>query len=180
METKETGIEGLLVIEAKLFTDHRGYFFESYNAETYKQFPTFIQDNQSYSTEGVIRGIHFQKPPYSQAKLVRVLKGEILDVAVDLRINSPTFLKHYAIKLSAKNNLQLYLPEEFGHGFSVLSPDAVVMYKVNKPYNKHSDGGIRYDDKKLNINWETVEPILSQKDLLLPTVEQLFYSRARL
>jgi dTDP-4-dehydrorhamnose 3,5-epimerase len=162
-----------VIVEPAVFEDSRGYFFESYNEGVFKQggIPaSFIQDNQSRSSYGVIRGLHYQQPPHAQAKLVRVLQGTILDVAVDIRMSSPTYGQHFAIELSAENKKQLFLPEGFAHGFSVLSDVAVVLYKCNAFYNKSSEGGIRYDDPQLAIDWKVPgkEAIISEKDAQLP------------
>jgi dTDP-4-dehydrorhamnose 3,5-epimerase len=166
-------IAGLVIVEPTVFKDSRGYFFESYNETVFRQNgidTTFVQDNQSRSSYGVIRGLHYQQPPYAQAKLVRVLEGAILDVAVDIRKESPTYGQHFAIELTAENNKQLFLPEGFAHGFSVLSEIAVVLYKCNAFYNKASEGGILYNDPELNIDWRINESdaIISEKDAVLP------------
>jgi dTDP-4-dehydrorhamnose 3,5-epimerase len=166
-------IAGLVVVEPTIFKDSRGYFFESYNESIFKQngiTASFVQDNQSRSSYGVIRGLHYQQPPHAQAKLVRVLEGAILDVAVDIRNDSPTYGQHFAIELTAENKKQLFLPEGFAHGFSVLSEIAVVLYKCNAFYNKASEGGILYNDPQLNIDWRIKEgdAIISDKDAQLP------------
>lgn len=166
-------IEGLVIVEPKVFEDSRGYFFESYNQQQFQQsgIPAiFVQDNQSKSSYGVIRGLHYQKAPHAQAKLVRVLEGTILDVAVDIRKNSPTYGQHFDIELSAENKKQLFIPEGFAHGFSVLSETAVVMYKCNTFYNKESEGGIRYNDGELAIDWKVdlSKAVVSEKDQALP------------
>lgn len=179
MKVIKTDIEGVFIIEPIVFEDERGYFFESYNQADLKKQGidyNFIQDNQSKSRYGTIRGIHFQKGEFSQAKLVRVLEGSVLDVAVDLRKNSPTFGKHVAVELSAENKRQLMIPRGFGHGFSVLSETAVFAYKCDNVYNKASECGIRYNDPTLNIDWKIDEnkAILSEKDkhnFLLEEVE---------
>jgi dTDP-4-dehydrorhamnose 3,5-epimerase len=167
-----------VIITPRVFEDSRGYFFEAYNQEkfhengiTYK----FVQDNQSFSKRGVIRGLHLQINPYAQAKLVRVLQGEILDVAVDLRKNSPTYGQHVSVVLSAENKKQLMVPHGFAHGFSVLSETASVMYKVDQLYNKESERGIRYDDPILNIDWQLSpeEVIVSEKDIILPSFNEI-------
>ncbi len=173
MLLEETPLQGLLIIHPAVFKDERGYFFEAYNQERFKINAleyNFIQDNQSFSKKGVIRGLHYQKAPYAQAKLVRVLEGEILDVAVDLRKDSASYGKHLSIILSAENKKQLMIPAGFAHGFSVLSESASVLYKVDQPYNKESERGIRYDDPVLNIDWKVPsdEVIVSEKDLVLP------------
>ncbi|MFC0771696.1 dTDP-4-dehydrorhamnose 3,5-epimerase [Terrimonas alba] len=168
-----TDITGLLVFEPKIFEDSRGYFFESYNEKTFQQQGVnirFIQDNQSSSSYGVIRGLHYQLNPHAQAKLIRVLQGRILDVAVDIRKGSPTYGKHFDIELSAENKKQLLIPQGFAHGFSVLSEKAEVLYKCDAFYHKESEGGIRFDDPALNINWQIPadKAIVSDKDLVLP------------
>jgi dTDP-4-dehydrorhamnose 3,5-epimerase len=174
----ETGIQGLWVFEPKVFPDSRGYFFESYNKKLFAENGIdcdFVQDNQSSSTYGVIRGLHFQLPPYAQAKLVRVLSGRILDVAVDIRRGSPTFGKNFTIELSAENNRQLFLPHGFAHGFSVLSEKAEVLYKCDAFYNKQSESGIMYNDPDLNIDWQIPEKdmIISEKDMVNPLFKDL-------
>ncbi|MGZ8539710.1 MAG: dTDP-4-dehydrorhamnose 3,5-epimerase, partial [Chitinophagaceae bacterium] len=152
-----TKIPGLRVFEPKVFADSRGYFFESYNANIFRQEGidiVFVQDNQSSSAYGVIRGLHYQLNPNAQTKLVRVLSGSILDVAVDMRKGSPTFGKSFTVELSAENKKQLFVPKGFAHGFSVLSEKAEVLYKCDGFYNKESEGGIRFDDPSLNIDWK--------------------------
>jgi dTDP-4-dehydrorhamnose 3,5-epimerase len=168
-----TDIEGLLVFEPRVFEDSRGYFFEAYNANAFHEAGIeirFVQDNQSKSSFGVIRGLHYQMNPFAQTKLVRALEGRILDVAVDIRKGSATFGKSFCIELSAENKKQLYIPAGFAHGFSVLSETAVVMYKCDQFYNKESEGGIRYDDAALNIDWQIPRgrEIVSEKDVQLP------------
>lgn len=167
-------IEGLIVYEPKMFGDERGHFFEAYNRTVFQAnniTNDFVQDNQSRSAFGVIRGLHYQLAPFAQAKLVRVLEGIILDVAVDIRMSSPTYGKHFSIELSAENNKQLFIPPGFAHGFSVLSDTAAVLYKCDAFYNKPSEGGIRYDDPALNIDWkiDASKAIVSPKDLELPS-----------
>lgn len=174
----KTKIDGVYIVEPKIFNDARGYFFESYNENAFIQngIPNrFIQDNQSKSSYGVIRGLHIQLPPYSQAKLVRVLHGKVLDVAVDVRKNSPTFGQHVAVELSAENQRQLFIPRDFLHGFSVLSDIAVFAYKVDNVYNKESEFGIRYDDPEININWGVPanKIITSDKDRIANTLQDL-------
>lgn len=167
-------IQGLVIIEPTVFEDNRGYFFEAYNGALFEKngiTTQFVQDNQSKSSYGVIRGLHYQQNPSAQAKLVRVLEGRILDVAVDIRKGSPTYGQHFDIELSSENKRQLYIPEGFAHGFSVLSETAIVLYKCNALYNKASEGGIRFDDAELGINWQ-VDPsaaVVSEKDLVLPS-----------
>lgn len=168
-----TEISGLLVFEPTVHKDDRGYFFESYNEQTYQKQGIdirFVQDNQSFSKYGVIRGLHYQLNPYAQTKLIRVLQGKILDVAVDLRKGSPTFGQHLAVELSAENKKQFLIPAGFAHGFSVLSETAEVSYKCDNFYNKESEGGIRYDDSTLEIDWLVPfeKVIVSPKDIDLP------------
>jgi dTDP-4-dehydrorhamnose 3,5-epimerase len=169
----ETELKGLFVFEPKIFEDSRGLFFESYNSKVFEQqglSASFVQDNQSKSTYGVIRGLHYQLPPFAQTKLVRVLVGKILDVAVDIRKKSPTFGKVFSIELSAENKRQLYIPHGFAHGFSVLSETAEVLYKCDAFYSKESEGGIRYNDPALNIDWKIPQgkEIVSEKDQANP------------
>ena len=180
MKIEETHLKGCYIIKPKKFEDDRGYFFESFNNRIFKDITNldvnFVQDNQSFSCKGVVRGLHAQKGQYAQAKLVRVLKGEVIDVAVDASPNSSTFGKHVAVKLSAENNLQLFVPRGFLHGFSVLSEEAVFFYKCDNYYNKESEQGVRYDDPFLNINWgldkENIK--VSEKDLILPNFNEIF------
>lgn len=176
MKIINTGLSGLLIIEPDVFEDERGYFYESYNARKLSKHQidtVFFQDNQSKSNYGVIRGLHFQLEPYSQTKLVRVLEGDIYDIAVDIRINSPTFGKWFGINLSSENRQQLFIPGGFAHGFSVLSEFAVVLYKCDKYYNPDAEGGIIYNDKFLNIDWKVPADrlIVSSKDMTLPAFE---------
>lgn len=157
MKTTPTKLNGVLIIEPKVIEDHRGYFFESYNKQKLENLgikANFVQDNQSKSEYGVLRGLHYQIPPKPQAKLIRVLDGRIFDVAVDLRKSSPTFGKWFGTELSSANKKQLFIPRGFAHGFSVLSPTAVVMYKCDNFYAPDTERGIRFDDKTLNINWQ--------------------------
>ncbi|WP_140487657.1 dTDP-4-dehydrorhamnose 3,5-epimerase [Flavobacterium sp. GSA192] len=173
MTIEKTPIQDLVIINPSVFNDERGYFFEAYNQAKFNQNGisyNFIQDNQSFSKRGVIRGLHLQINPFAQAKLVRVLEGEILDVAVDIRKDSPTFGQHFSVVLSAENKKQLMIPHGFAHGFSVLSETASVLYKVDQVYDKESERGIRYDDPALNIDWQLNkdEVIVSEKDLVLP------------
>ena len=169
----ETELKGLFVFEPKIFEDSRGFFFESYNNKLFSEqglSVSFVQDNQSKSGYGVIRGLHYQLPPVAQTKLVRVLVGKILDVAVDIRKDSPTFGKAFSIELSAENKKQLYVPHGFAHGFSVLSETAEVFYKCDAFYSKESEGGIRYNDPALNIDWKIPhgKEIVSEKDQANP------------
>jgi dTDP-4-dehydrorhamnose 3,5-epimerase len=178
MEIRKTGIEGLLVVEPRVFQDPRGYFFESYHRNQLKDHGVdleFIQDNQSRSNYGVIRGLHYQNAPHGQTKLVRVTEGSIYDVAVDLRRESPTFGQWFGVELSADNFLQLLIPKGFAHGFSVLSDHATLYYKCDDYYHPQSESGIRFDDPDLGIDWK-VDPgkaIISDKDRTLPLIEQL-------
>jgi len=168
-----TDISGLLIFEPAVYKDDRGHFFESYNEQTFhKEGITnhFVQDNQSFSTYGVIRGLHYQLDPHAQCKLVRVLRGKILDVAIDLRKSSPSHGKWISVELTADNRRQLLVPRGFAHGFSVLSETAEVSYKCDSFYHKESEGGIRFDDPVLNIDWQVPadKAIVSPKDLDLP------------
>jgi dTDP-4-dehydrorhamnose 3,5-epimerase len=173
MTIETTPIQDLVIINPTVFEDARGYFFEAYNQSTLVAEGiniNFVQDNQSFSKRGTLRGLHYQNPPFAQTKLVRVLQGEIMDVVVDLREESPTYGQHFAIKLSAENKKQLLIPHGFAHGFSVLSETAIVFYKCDQFYNKASEGGIRFDDPALNINWgiDLTTAIVSDKDMELP------------
>lgn len=173
MTITTTPIEGLMVLQPRIFEDDRGYFFEAYNADQQKKAGlhyAFLQDNQSFSKYGVIRGLHYQLQPYAQCKLVRVLSGTILDVAVDIRKESASFGKVFSIELSAENKTQLLIPPGFAHGFSVLSETATVLYKCDALYHKESEGGIRYNDTTLNIDWRipAEQAIISEKDAILP------------
>jgi dTDP-4-dehydrorhamnose 3,5-epimerase len=173
MEIEQTGLKDCLIIKPRVFEDPRGYFFESFNQNTFEEKTglsgRFVQDNQSYSSYGVIRGLHAQTGEFAQAKLVRVTKGEVLDVAVDVRPSSPTYGKHIAVRLSAENKLQLYIPRGFVHGFSVLSKTAEFLYKCDNFFNKASETGVIYNDSDLNIDWLIPEEdqAISDKDLLL-------------
>lgn len=178
MTIEKTAIEDLVIINPTVFEDSRGYFFEAYNQSKFQENGIsykFIQDNQSFSKRGVIRGLHLQINPFAQAKLVRVLEGEILDVAVDLRKNSPTYGQHVSVILSAENKKQLMVPHGFAHGFSVLSETASVLYKVDQLYHKESERGIRYDDPTLAIDWQldSNEVIVSDKDIILPSFNDI-------
>lgn len=180
MKVEETYLEGCFVISPKIFKDNRGYFFESFNLNKFKDLTgvtvDFIQDNQSQSSKGVLRGLHYQSGEFAQAKLVRVIKGSVLDVCVDLRKNSSTFGKHYSIILDDINNKQLFVPRGFAHGFLVLEDDTIFSYKCDNVYNKESETGILYNDKTLNINWNVFKDkiLLSEKDMQLPTFEKVF------
>lgn len=173
MEVIWTDIKGIAIIKPRVFTDSRGYFFESFNAAEFarKVGPIeFVQDNESASVRGVIRGLHFQKPPYSQAKLVRCTEGRVLDIAVDLRVGSPTYGRHVAVELSAETKEQLFIPEGFAHGFAVLSEHAVFQYKCSNLYHPEAEGSITPFDPDLAIDWPftPAEAILSDKDLRAP------------
>ncbi len=176
MIVKETGFPGLLIIEPAIFRDSRGYFYESYNQKEFEKTgipDRFIQDNQSKSTYGVIRGLHCQLEPYAQSKLVRVLEGSIYDVAADMRAGSPTYGQWYGIEISSENQLQFYIPKGFVHGFSVLSETATVLYKCDAYYNPEAEAGIIWNDLKLNAEWkiEKGREIISVKDAALPSFE---------
>ncbi|NNC50732.1 MAG: dTDP-4-dehydrorhamnose 3,5-epimerase [Flaviramulus sp.] len=179
MTVKETNLKGCFIIQPKVIQDKRGYFLESFNQaifkEAIKRDINFVQDNESFSSKGVLRGLHYQKGDYAQAKLVRVIKGKILDVVVDLRKDSPTFSKHFRIELSEDNKTQIFIPRGFAHGFVVLSDTAIFSYKCDNFYNKSSEGGIIYNDPTLNIDWGAKENtfIVSEKDLVLPTFMEL-------
>lgn len=176
MTIEPTPINDLVVLHPTVFEDSRGYFFEAYNQNQLAELGItidFVQDNQSFSKRGTLRGLHYQNPPFAQTKLVRVLQGEIIDVAVDIRKDSATYGQHYAIRLSAENKKQLLIPHGFAHGFSVISETAVVLYKCDQFYNKASEGGIRFDDPALGIDWgiDLKDAIVSDKDLVLPGIE---------
>jgi dTDP-4-dehydrorhamnose 3,5-epimerase len=181
MTVQKTDFKDLLVLDPRVFEDDRGYFMESYNRRSFAEVGIridFVQDNQSRSSTGVLRGLHFQRPPYAQTKLVRALSGEILDVVVDLRRGQPTFGKHFSIRLSSDNRRQLLVPKGFAHGFLVLSAEAEVLYKCDEYYNKDADGGIRFDDPDLEIDW-ILSPgkfVLSDKDRMLPFLKELNFS----
>lgn len=177
MPFKTTDIPGLLIFEPAVYKDERGWFFESYNEQAFQKQGMdmhFVQDNQSFSYAGVIRGLHYQLEPHAQTKLVRVLEGRVLDVAVDIRKGSPSFGRHLAVELSAENKLQLLIPRGFAHGFSVLSETAQLAYKCDDLYSKESEGGIRFDDPQLAIDWKVPpgKTIVSAKDLELPLFAQ--------
>lgn len=173
MPFQPTPIPGLLTFEPRVFEDSRGYFFEAYSEKIFEQegiHLNFVQDNQSYSKYGVIRGLHYQTNPNAQAKLVRVLEGAIIDAVVDIRVGSPTFGKTFVIELSAQNKKQLLVPVGFAHGFGVISETATILYKCDAFYNKESEGGIHYDDPALDIDWRIPKgkAIVLDKDLILP------------
>lgn len=168
MNIIKTEIEGLLIIEPRIFTDSRGYFFESFNQREFEQHiaVNFVQDNESKSSYGVVRGLHFQKEVHAQSKLVRVVVGKVLDVALDLRVGSKTFGKYFAVELSEENHRQLYIPKGFAHGFSVLSEEVIFQYKCDNYYCPESEGAIAWDDPDLGIDWKIPSDriILSEKD----------------
>jgi dTDP-4-dehydrorhamnose 3,5-epimerase len=174
---KKLEIPDLLLIESKVFKDERGFFNEKYKQSEFKkeQIPDFVQDNFSYSKQGVIRGVHYQLPPYSQGKLVTVLKGKIWDVAVDMRKSSAYFSKWVGVELSDENNLSFYIPAGFAHGFAVLSPEALFLYKCTNEYSAVSERGVRWDDPELNIDWKAENPILSERDMKLPLLKDALY-----
>lgn len=178
MEIIKTDIEGLIIIKPQIFKDSRGYFFESFSQREFNEKVTpiqFVQDNESCSSYGVMRGLHFQKPPYSQSKLVRCVKGSVLDVAVDIRKGSPTYGKHVAVELSAENHLQFFIPKGFAHGFAVLSEEAIFQYKCDEFYTPQSEGGIQLMDESLGINWpiSADDAILSDKDKKYPKLSEI-------
>ncbi len=172
-----TKLQGCFIIEPKIITDERGYFMESFNEDTFQkgvnQQVHFVQDNQSFSSKGVLRGFHYQTGAHAQAKLVRVLHGEVLDIAVDIRPGSPTYGQYEAVILSGENQKQFFVPRGFAHGFLVLSETATFFYKCDNFYNKESEGGISYNDKTINVNWDfpVEELIISEKDKVQPTLE---------
>ena len=181
MELIPTTFKGLILIKPRIFEDPRGYFYESYNEQVFNKAGIlfdFVQDNQSESRKGVIRGLHFQLAPHAQTKLVRVLQGSVYDVALDLRRGSPTFGKWYGIELSGDNKLQLLIPQGFAHGFSVLSENALVLYKTDDFYCKDAERGIVFNDPFLNIEWKTgyTECIVSERDRQLPKFENAEYN----
>ena len=179
MEIIKTPLEDCFIIKPAVFTDARGYFMESFNEDAFKQASGldihFVQDNQSFSSKGVLRGLHFQQGEHAQAKLVRVLKGEVLDVAVDLREGSATFGQHYSLLLSEANRLQFFVPRGFAHGFVVLSDHAEFFYKCDNYYNKASEGGLHYADPTLNIDWHLSSNslLVSDKDAILPFLNEI-------
>lgn len=172
-----TKLEGCFIIEPKIIRDERGYFMESFNENTFQkgigQSVHFVQDNQSFSTKGVLRGLHYQSGEHAQAKLVRVLSGEVLDVVVDLRPDSETFGHYVSVLLSAENQKQFFVPRGFAHGFLVMSETATFFYKCDNFYNKESEGGLIYNDPTVNIDWQfpTSELLISEKDTVLPTLD---------
>jgi len=178
MKFIKTDIPEILIIEPKVFGDTRGYFLESFNKKAFEENigkVNFVQDNESKSSRGVLRGLHFQTPPFTQAKLVRCIEGEVLDVAVDIRRGSPTFGKHVMVKLTGENKRQLFVPRGFAHGFAVLSDNAIFAYKVDNAYAPEFDAGLRWNDPKLNIEWGINEDeiFVSEKDLKLPFLSEI-------
>ena len=175
MDVTTTNIEGLLIIKPRVFGDERGYFFESFREDIMKSngvISKFVQDNQSMSSKGILRGLHFQKDPFAQGKLVRVIKGSVLDVAVDIRKKSPTYGQHFLIELNEENKTMFYIPPGFAHGFLTLEDDTLFSYKCTNYYNKESEGAIRWNSKSLNVDWGIVNPILSSKDATAPTFDE--------
>lgn len=182
MNIIKTSIEGVVIIEPRLFKDERGYFFESFNQREFEEKvckTTFVQDNESKSGYGVIRGLHYQKPPFAQSKLVRVIKGAVLDVAVDIRKGSPTFGQHVAVELTEENHRQFFIPRGFAHGFSVLSEEVIFQYKCDEFYHPEAEGAIAWNDAELGIDWKIPRDkvLLSEKDskhLLLKNINDLY------
>ena len=178
MNVINTDIQGVVIIEPKVFGDHRGYFFESFSEKDFAEAVgevKFVQDNESKSSYGVLRGLHFQKPPHAQAKLVRVVKGRVLDVAVDLRKGSPTFGKHVAVELTEENHRQLFIPRGFAHGFAVLSDEAVFQYKCDNYYAPQSEGSVLWNDPDIGIEWgiPSEDVMLSEKDRNAPLLKDV-------
>ncbi|WP_315047761.1 dTDP-4-dehydrorhamnose 3,5-epimerase [Capnocytophaga sputigena] len=178
MKVIKTKLEGVVIIEPQVFFDDRGYFFESFSQQRFKEQVapiTFVQDNESKSSYGVLRGLHFQKPPFAQSKLVRVVKGKVLDVAVDLRKGSPTFGQYESVVLSEENKRQFFIPQGFAHGFAVLSEEAIFQYKCDNYYAPQSEGSVRWNDPTIAIDWQLPEKdiILSAKDEKAPLLSQL-------
>lgn len=174
MEITKTDIEGLLILQPKIWRDERGYFFESFREDVFKKLNldlNFVQDNQSLSQRGTIRGLHFQKAPHEQGKLVRVLQGKVLDVALDIRKNSATYGKYFAIELSAENQTQFFIPPGFAHGFSTLEDNTIFCYKCTNYYDKASEGGVLYNDPALGIDWKVEGLFVSDKDKELPVLK---------
>ena len=180
MNIIKTDIDGVVIIEPKVFGDHRGYFFESFSERDFNaqvREVKFVQDNESKSCYGVLRGLHFQKPPHAQSKLVRVVKGAVLDVAVDIRKGSPTFGKHVAVEMTEDNHRQFFVPRGFAHGFAVLSDEAVFQYKCDNFYNKESEGSVAWNDPQLGIDWRIPfdKVLLSEKDKLSKNIAEADY-----
>lgn len=178
MKLSSTPLEGLLIVEPSVFKDERGSFFESYQEKKFQDAGIsahFIQDNQSTSKLNVIRGLHFQMAPFAQGKLVRVVKGRALDVALDIRPESKTFGRYYSIELNSSEIKMLWIPPGFAHGFSVLEENTIFSYKVDAPYSKEHERGIRFDDPEIGIDWKVINPIVSDKDKLLPTFREYIH-----
>lgn len=180
MEYRETEIKGVFILEPKVFKDSRGYFFEAWKQEDFRKHvgeTNFIQDNESKSGYGVLRGLHYQKGDFSQAKLVRVIKGKVLDVAVDMRKSSPTFAKHVMVELSEDNKRQFFIPRGFAHGFLVLSPEAIFTYKVDNAYAPTEEASVRFDDPAIGIQWpiDSKDVIMSEKDMQAPLFKDAVY-----
>ena len=176
MEGIKTNIEGVIIVEPRIFKDGRGYFFESFSQREFEEKvckTTFVQDNESKSSYGVVRGLHFQKPPFAQSKLVRVIKGAVLDVAVDIRKDSPTFGQYVSVELTGENHRQFFIPRGFAHGFSVLSEEVIFQYKCDNFYSPQSEGAIAWNDSDLNIDWRipVEEVVLSEKDSKHPKLK---------
>ena len=177
MKLIETKIKDLYILEPRVFGDDRGYFFESFNSQTFQELigeeVEFVQDNQSMSGDNIVRGLHFQNPPFAQGKLVRVIKGEVIDVAVDIRKDSPTYGEHVSVRLSGENNRMFWIPPGFAHGFSSLEEGTIFSYKCTNYYSKESEGSVAWDDPELNINWGVENPIISEKDQESPLFRDL-------
>ena len=176
MEVIKTNIEGVIIVEPRIFKDGRGYFFESFSQREFEEKvckTTFVQDNESKSSYGVVRGLHFQKPPFAQSKLVRVIKGAVLDVAVDIRKGSPTFGQYVSVELTGENHRQFFIPRGFAHGFSVLSEEVIFQYKCDNFYSPQSEGAIAWNDPDLNIDWRipAEKVVLSEKDSKHPKLK---------
>ena len=176
MEVIKTNIEGVIIVEPRIFKDGRGYFFESFSQREFEEKvckTTFVQDNESKSSYGVVRGLHFQKPPFAQSKLVRVIKGAVLDVAVDIRKGSPTFGQYVSVELTGENHRQFFIPRGFAHGFSVLSEEVIFQYKCDNFYSPQSEGAIAWNDSDLNIDWRipAEKVVLSEKDSKHPRLK---------
>jgi len=176
MEVKQAPIPGLLIIQPDVFYDSRGYFFESYNKEKFNKIginTEFLQDNQSLSAKGIVRGLHFQKTPFAQGKLLSVIKGSVLDVAVDIRKKSKFYGKYFSIILSEENKTMFWVPQGFAHGFLSLQDNTIFSYKCTQVFNKESEGSIRWNDPDININWNVINPIISDKDQNAPLLKDL-------
>lgn len=176
MKIIQEPLKGLKLIEPKVFGDQRGYFYESYNEKLMHSLGIddhFVQDNQSFSSAGVLRGLHFQNPPFAQGKLVRVIKGAVLDVALDIRANSPTYGKHFAVELNEENKLMFWVPPGFAHGFLTLKDETIFSYKCTNLYNKESEGSVLWNDPELNIDWGTTDVQLSEKDSIAEPLKKL-------